>query len=47
MNKFFKKLKKGLEKVVSFYPARILEADPYLQIQHSHSEIELISLSQA
>jgi len=31
-------------KVVSFYPARILEANPYPQIQHSHSEIELISL---
>ncbi len=31
-------------KLVSFYPARILEGDPYPQIQHSHSEIEVISM---
>lgn len=31
-------------KLVSFYPARILEGDPYPQIQHSRSEIEVIAL---
>ena len=31
-------------KLVSFYPTRILEGDSYPQIQHSHREIETISL---
>lgn len=31
-------------KLVSFYPAQILEGNPDPQIQHSHSEIEVISM---